>query len=146
MSQVPLNGRAAGIICLLAGIGLTALVWHGAVTRGRYDIKAATIGPILMALGIGFLIHGAAMPPNRATPLLRIYGFGGSLIALAQLAWFGFFEKGLVEIGLGALLVVIWLLPSRFFESRNQATEPVPAAASGRRPVDPATPRPIDPS
>jgi len=149
-----LNARAAGALCLVGGIVLTAIVWHSVLTRGRYDVKAAAVGPILIVVAVGFLIHGDAMPPTRATMRLRIYGVLGSVCALVQLHYFGFFEKGLVEIGVGALLIGVWLLPAQVFEQRGKPAEPHTAEPGQPHAVKPGstpsaapgTPRPIVPS
>ena len=136
--------RMLGGLCLLGGIVLEAIVWNSVIHDGHYSLKAAAIAPILIVFGVGFLIHGEAMPPRRATPLLRGYGIVGSLCTIAQLYYFGFFAKGPVEIALGVFLVGIWFLPARFFEGRGApAGESSPSASSPGR-SEPISPRPIE--
>ena len=147
-----MKGRLAGALCVVLGLGLTAFVWYSVLTRGSYGLKMAVAGPIVFALGVCFLIHARNAPNRHAVTLLRVYGIGGTALALAQLWLFGFFDRGrAVEIGLAVFLLGIWFLPAKFFQRMGgefgPAPQPATAAPSATNPRSQqvVTPPPIEP-
>jgi hypothetical protein len=87
------KSRGIGLLVLLGGIAVTGLIRHWAADEGRYDMKAAVVGPLMIVLGIGFLVHGAEIPLDGIRPLTRIYGIAGSLAGILNLYLLGFFER-----------------------------------------------------
>lgn len=142
-TQEDLNSRAAGALALLAGGGLVVWSWRSALGDGQYGFKTALLGPTLLVLGIGLLIHGDGIPTSGATRLTRLYGVTGGLAAILNLYLLGFFSRPLkhrsvwvVETALPFLLLGVWALPSRFFGGET------PPAATERAP---SRPPPIEP-
>ena len=141
-----LGSRAAGALCLVAGAALSVWTWRSALTDGQYSLKAAMIGPTVLVLGVGLLIHGKGIPTSGATRLTRIYGVAGGLATILNLYLLGFFDRPvqhrsvwLMESALPFLLLLVWALPSRFFGGP-------PTPADEPKPLErPPAPKPIDP-
>jgi hypothetical protein len=146
--NVEIGSRAAGVLCLLAGTGLTVWAWRSALTDGSYALKAAMVGPTILVLGIGFLVHGEGIPTSGITRLSRIYGVAGGLATIANLYLLGFFQRPvkhrsvwMMETALPFLLLGVWALPARVFggdPTRRPIARPDP-------PDLPAPPPPIEP-
>ncbi len=142
-----LGSRAAGALALLAGGGLVVWSWRSALGDGHYGFKTALLGPTILVLGIGLLIHGEGIPTSGATRLTRIYGVAGGLAAIVNLYLLGFFSRPvkhrsvwMLETALPFLLLGVWALPSRFFGG-----ETPPAANGDAEPRAPSPPPPIEP-
>src|SRR5262245_13918872 len=93
MQSEDMGSRAAGVLFLLGGGGLVAWAWRSALVSDQYSLKAALLGPTLLVLGIGLLIHGKGIPSSGATRLTRIYGVAGGLASIVNLYLLGFFER-----------------------------------------------------
>jgi hypothetical protein len=140
------GSRAAGVLCAVIGTVLTIWAWRSALGDGQYDLKAAIVGPTVLALGVGLLIHGKGIPTSGATRLTRIYGVAGGLATIANLYLLGFFRRPvkhrsvwLMESALPFLLLLVWALPTRFFGG-------APGSVAKHMPTEPRhTPKPIEP-
>jgi hypothetical protein len=134
--EADLKSRGVGLLVLLGGIAVTALTWRWASQDGHYDVKAAVIGPLMLVLGIGFLVHGAEIPLDGIRPLTRIYGVAGSLAGIFYLYLLGFFERPhrseaarLLDLAVPVVLIAVWFLPERFYGGAGHVPER-PADAS----------------
>lgn len=130
------KSRGVGLLVLLGGIAVTGLTWRWAAGNGHYDVKAAVVGPLMLALGIGFLVHGAAIPLDGIRPLTRLYGVVGSLAGIFNLYLLGFFERAhrsgsarILDLAVPVVLVAVWFLPDRFYGGSGNVPER-PADAS----------------
>jgi hypothetical protein len=47
-----MNHKTAGLVSLVAGIGLIALNWYMATHEGRYYVAVAILGPTLVVFGL----------------------------------------------------------------------------------------------
>src|SRR5574341_287897 len=117
-----IGSRAAGVLCFVVGAGLTVWAWRSALDGGQYGLKVAIIGPTVLVLGMGLLIHGKGIPTSGATRLTRIYGLAGGIATILNLYLLEFFERPvrhrsvwLMESALPFLLLLVWTLPNRFF-------------------------------
>lgn len=141
------GSRAAGVLCVVVGTVLTIWAWRSALGDGQYGFKAAIIGPTVLVLGVGLLIHGKGIPTSGATRLTRIYGVAGGVATIINLYLLGFFQRParhrsvwLMESVLPFLLLFVWALPSRFFGGApSPGAEHMPTEAS--RPPKPIEPR-----
>lgn len=136
-----MSSRAAGVLLLVLGGGLTWWVWHTALTHGAYSVKLAVVGPMVLPLGVGFLIHGQRLPRVGVTPLMRVYGILGAIAAVLNLHLLGADRdtSGLIlEVCVGTILIGIFLLPRHILEQR---TPPKVAAKSPDISSDPIEPR-----
>ena len=116
------KSRGVGLLVLLGGIAVTVLTWRWSFEDGRYDVKAAVIGPLMVILGVGFLVHGAEIPLDGIRPLTRAYGVVGSLAGILDLYLLGFFERAhrsetarLLDLAVPVVLIAAWFLPARFY-------------------------------
>jgi hypothetical protein len=141
------KSRGAGALFLVVGAALCWWAWSSAVQGGRYSLKAALVGPTLLVLGVGLLIHGRRIPTSGATMLTRVYGFAGGVATLVSLYFLGYFARStrnnagaIIQTGLPFLMLLVWFLPSRMFgppvapAARVQAERPRPTG-------DPIEPR-----
>lgn len=134
--QADAKSRGAGLLLIVGGIVLIGLTWHWATGDQRYAVKAALIGPVVLALGIGLMVHGAEIPLDGIRPLTRIYGVVGSLGGILYLYSLGFFERPhaaeaarLLDRALPLVILGAWFLPDRFYGGRGHVPER-PAGAS----------------
>jgi hypothetical protein len=141
-----IGSRAAGVLCVVVGTGLTVWAWRSAMGAGQYGLKAAIIAPTVLVLGVGLLIHGKGIPTSGATRLTRIYGLVGGVATIINLYLLGFFQRPvkhrsvwLMESVLPFLLLLVWALPSRFFggPSSPVVKHAQPAASSPPKPIEP---------
>jgi hypothetical protein len=140
-----LASRGTGVLCVVGGGTLTVLAWRSALGDGQYGLKAAIIGPTLLVLGVGMLIHGKGIPTSGATRLTRIYGVVGGVATIVNLYLLGFFQRPvkhrsvwLMESALPFLLPFVWALPSRFFGAQpSPVLQPRPEPSGPPRPIEP---------
>jgi len=114
------ESRIAGGLCVFGGALLAVWAWRAAM-RGEYEITPAVLGPTLLALGTGLLVHGARIPMAGINPLMRAYGLAGSVVTIAFLVYFGFFQRPAphralwwMESVVPFVPAVYWSLPSRY--------------------------------
>ncbi len=115
------ENRIAGGLCLAFGVVLTVWAWRSGM-RGEYEMTPAVLGPTLVSLGAGLLIHPARIALAGINTVTRFYGIGGALATVAMLAYFGFFTRPrgthrslwLMESALPFVLLVYWSLPSKW--------------------------------
>jgi hypothetical protein len=134
--QADAKSRGVGVLVLLGGIAVTGLTWRWASQDGHYDVKAAVIGPVMVVLGIGFLVHGAEIPLDGIRRLTRIYGVFGSLAGIFYLYLLGFFERPhrseaarLLDLAVPILMIAVWFLPDRFYGGAGHVPERPPNAS-----------------
>ena len=112
MSRAAPDGT--GIALLLAGAALMWIAWQGRTTGGLLMVEAAAVGPLSAALGVGVLLHGAALPRYGMSRLTRLYGLLGGLAGGAYL-WLvtslGAAPAGRARWLLPLALTAIWLVP-----------------------------------
>lgn len=125
-----------GLLVLLGGIAVVGLTWRWAAGDGHYDVKAGIIGPLMVVLGTGLILHGAQIPLDGIRPLTRIYGVAGSLAGLLNLFLLGFFERPhrseaarLLDLAVPILMVVVWFLPDRFYGGTGHVPDRSPSAS-----------------
>jgi hypothetical protein len=111
-----------GLLGLVVSASLVAYVWHSALTRGRYSMMAAIMGPMTLVIALAAIVHGDALSLARVTPRLRIYGIVGSLCSTLNLYHLGFFTHentiaSAFAIGLPVVMIGLWLLPARVLEA-----------------------------
>jgi len=131
------KSRAAGLLCLTGGGALTWWTWHSALGDGHYSMKAAILGPTVLVMGLGMLIHGRGIPTSGVTMLSRLYGFAGGAAAIVCLYLLGYFARparhrsvDLLYSALPFAMLLVWLLPSRVFGPRETpAAAPAPPVA-----------------
>ena len=123
-----MRNRAIGICLLLLGAAATRYVWSSARTGGVYDLNFAVFGPLLVGVGLGYLIHGGTLPRRRITRLTKAYAILGGLAAILNLH---FLNAGrdmfvtIMEVVLGLALTAMWFLPAQMLEDpRQQASRP----------------------
>jgi len=112
---------ATGLL-LLSGVVLTVTSRAAGLESGAKT--AAMIGPVAFVLGVGMAVHGAAMPPAGVTRVTRIWGLIGSAFAALNLWTLGFFggegfARTVARVAVPVALVVVWLLPARFYGERS---------------------------
>jgi len=140
------KSRAAGIFCFAGGAALTWWSWHSALGEGHYSMKVAILGPTVLVLGLGLLIHGRGIPTSGATRLTRIYGFAGGVAAIVSLHLLGYFARpprhrwtDLLYTALPFAMLLVWFLPSRVFGAPEAAAAPPVAPLTGptNEPIEP---------
>ena len=139
------KSRGAGALFVTIGGGLTWWSWSSALGEGHYSLKAAIIGPTVLVLGVGLLIHGRGIPTAGATMLTRVYGFAGSTAAIVFLFFLGYFARphrsvalALLESALPFAMLLVWFLPSRAFGAADPPkVEPPPAPGPTNEPIEP---------
>src|SRR5262249_49821660 len=147
MHPEDMKSRAAGILCVAGGATLTWLAWHWKLNGDQSSLKAAFIGPTLLVLGIGMLVHGRGIPTAGATRLTRAYGLAGGVAGIVNLHAMGYFSHpskspalGAIRAALPVAMLGVWLLPSRVFgaaiEKPRESTTDKSQALTGV-PIDP---------
>jgi hypothetical protein len=111
--------RLTGGLLVAIGAGLTYGAWREA-RAGEYAMTAAVLGPTLLALGIGLLIHGTGIAIAGINTRTRLYGLAGVAGTVGLLAAYGFFTRPAehravwwAENAVPFALGVYWLLPAR---------------------------------
>jgi hypothetical protein len=144
MHPEDVTSRGAGVLCLVGGVTLSWLAWHWKLHGEPSSLKAAFIGPTLLALGFGMLIHGRGIPTVGASRLTRVYGMAGVAASIVNLYLMGYFSQpsksaafAAVRTALPFAMFGVWLLPSRFFGAPEKAPQG-PGADAGHAP--PGTP------
>ena len=117
-----MSRRLVGAFGLIVSVGLVAYVWQSALTRGRYSLGSAAMGPMLAVLALAVVVHGDTLSVTRVSSRLRIYGIVGSLCSVVNLYHLGFFSHEdtigrAFEVGLPVLMIGAWLLPRRVLEA-----------------------------
>ena len=89
--------------------------------RGAYELTQAVLGPTLVSLGIGLLIHAQRIALAGVNPLTRAYGLAWAGATLGLLWFQGFFARPApdrvswwMETALPFTLAVYWSLPSKW--------------------------------
>ena len=107
-------------LMLLAGGGVLLYLSHRwGVGMDLMSGIGAVMGPVGVALGVGMMIHGKAMPPTHVSLAARCWGTCGSLEACWHLLYRGYFEHraatGVARSLMPLVLVLVWWLPGRFY-------------------------------
>ena len=144
MHPEDLKSRAVGVLCVAIGAALTWWSWSSALGDGQYSLKAAMVGPTILTLGVGLLIHGRGIPTAGATMLTRAYGLAGGIATIGSLYLLGYFARphknkslAVLEAALPFVLLLVWFLPSRAFGGAPESPAPPPAAGPTHEPIDP---------
>ena len=106
---------------LAGGAALTYFAWRDATT-GEYAMTPTVFGPMLVALGIGLLVHATGIAIGGINTRTRLYGLAGVAGTVALLAAYGFFSRPagssravwLAESAVPFALGIYWLLPKRW--------------------------------
>lgn len=108
-----------GGLVLAAGGAFTHWAWSAA-RAGVYVMMPSVLGPTLLALGIGLLVHGTGIAIGGINTRTRIYGLAGAAGSVALLGFYGFFARPSehaalwwAESGVPFALAVYWLLPAK---------------------------------
>ena len=111
--------RITGGLLVLLGGTFTYWAWDAA-RNGVYEMLPSVLGPTLLSLGVGLLIHGTGIAIGGVNALTRVYGLAGVALTVAMLAVYGFFARPVEHAALwwahSALpfaLGVYWLLPAK---------------------------------
>jgi hypothetical protein len=111
--------RITGALLFAGGAALTYGAWSEA-RKGGYAMTPAVIGPMMLALGIGLLVHGTGIAIAGINLRTRLYGLAGTAITVGLLFAYGFFDRPmenrwlwLAESAVPFALGVYWLLPAR---------------------------------
>ena len=107
--------RSAAALLLAGAIVLTYYAWRTGAGDGGYSLKAAVMGPVLIGLACGLLIHGDALF-HHVTPLMRSYGLLGAALAAINVYLLGLnynddFASRMTELVIPALMAGLWLVP-----------------------------------
>ena len=116
-----MSRRLVGAFGLIVGVGLVAWVWQSALTRGRYSLGPAAIGPMLAVLALAVVVHGdhavlhtcELAPPNlwdRRLVVLRREPLPPRVFSHEDTIGRAF------EVGFSVLMIGAWLLPRRVLE------------------------------
>jgi hypothetical protein len=116
--------RLTGGMLLAIGAGLTHWAW-GAARRGECAMTPSVLGPTLVTLGLGLLIHGTGIAIAGTNTRTRLYGLAGVAGTAGLLAACGFFARPVerrwlwwAESAVPLALGVYWLLPARMIGGR----------------------------
>ena len=111
--------RMSGGMLVLLGGAFTYWAWKGA-RNGIYEMMPSVLGPTLLSLGIGLLIHGTGIAIGGINTLTRVYGLAGVAFTVAMLAIYGFFARPVehaalwwVHSAVPFAFGVDWLLPAK---------------------------------
>ena len=135
--SVDVESRMAGALCLAGGVALTVWAWRAA-SRGVYEMTPAVLGPTLVSLGIGLLVHGGRIALAGVNGVTRAYGLAGAAATVGMLWFFGFFSRPaphrvlwLLESAVPFALAVYWSMPSRLLG--GPAYDPLRSSGHRRR-------------
>jgi hypothetical protein len=112
--------RLTGGLLLATGAALTYWAWRAA-GGGDYAMTPAVLGPTLLALGIGLLVHATGIAIGGINTRTRLYGLAGVAGTAILLAVHGFFARPVgdhpslwwLHSAVPFALGVYWLLPAK---------------------------------
>ena len=111
--------RLTGGLMFAGGAALTYGAWSDA-RAGEYAMTAAVLGPMMLTLGVGLLVHGTGIAIAGINLRTRLYGLAGTTLTVGLLFAYGFFGRPvehralwLAESAVPFALGVYWLLPAR---------------------------------
>ena len=139
--------RITGGLLSLIGGAFTYSAWSAA-RNGIYEMMPSVLGPTLMSLGLGLLIHGTGIAIGGVNTRTRLYGLAGVAGTVALLAFYGFFERPVEHAALwwahSALpfaLGVYWLLPAKRLGGKPH--DPLAGVLAAAEAVKAARARPV---
>jgi hypothetical protein len=132
--------RLSGGMLVAIGSVMTYWAWREA-RAGEYAMTPAVLGPTLLALGAGLLVHGTGIAIAGINTRSRVYGLAGVAGTVALLAAHGFFSRPAdhrwlwwAHSALPFALAVYWLLPAHMLGGRpRDPLGPALAAAEAER-------------
>ena len=135
---VDAESRIAGGLCLTGGAVLTVWAWRAAAD-GVYEMTPAVLGPTLVSLGIGLLIHARRIALAGINGTTRAYGLAGAAASISLLWLHGFFARPMthralwwMETAVPFALAVYWSMPSRWLGgAAYDPLAPPPTSAKG---------------
>jgi hypothetical protein len=68
-ATIRVGPRAVGVLVVLAGCGFVVWSWNEAHAGRMFSFKMATMGPLLIGVGVWAIVEGPEMPTRRVTPL-----------------------------------------------------------------------------
>jgi multisubunit Na+/H+ antiporter MnhG subunit len=87
MNEDALKSRAIGLVLLCVGVGLTYWNHSMRVNDGRYYIKLAFLGPVLICMAINVVIEAPPFPVTKMT----VFGWICCIVGIALGFWNAFF-------------------------------------------------------
>jgi hypothetical protein len=91
-----LPARLRALIVIAAGAGLHAFNWvlSSGIVMGYavYSPTITVLGWVMIAIGIGGLVHGAPMTDQKPGPIIGAYAIAGLIAAGAHLYLLGLFD------------------------------------------------------
>ena len=87
MNEDALKSRAIGLVLLCIGVGATYWNHWMRVNDGRYYIKLALIGPLLICAAINMVIEAPPFPVTKMTPFAWVCAVVGVALGI----WNAFF-------------------------------------------------------
>ena len=75
--------RLFALVAIAAGIGIVYMNWQRALTKGTYDLKMATFGPVIVVFGIYLFFFPTKIgrPETTLDKFLAMLVFGVGLAA-----------------------------------------------------------------
>jgi len=79
------QSRVLGAAMMVVGLGFVGWTWKNVASTGGYSVPLVFIGPVIVAVGLGALIHTPPLPAPPESVLTR-YTWAGVAVALIHWA------------------------------------------------------------